>query len=600
MVFHKRFVHYYVKYGLLLLLGIFALFVVDYGQLKVPELYKYVVNGMNDGVVEVNGVVRTFDMGFLLDVICRPLIFVVIAVCGGRFLWRYCFFGAAVRVETDIRKRMFDHCKDLSQQFYHFNKVGDLMSLFTNDVETIQDSFGGGVLTFFDALLLGSLAFTKMLRMNKTLTALSMLPMIVLFLMALLIGYYMTKTWDKRQEAFSRLSDFAQESFSGIAVIKAFTKEVKELMAFRKLNKENEKINIKFTRISVLMDILFILFVESVICVILGYGGYLVYNGTFKAGELVEFISYFTTIIWPIEAVSILIDMTARAKASCKRIDTFLSADIDVLDKEGIDTSARNIKGEIEFKNLDFTYPKSELKVLSNVSFKINAGENVGLIGKTGAGKTTIVDLIARTYMVDDGKIFIDGEDVNSIPIKELRRHIAYVPQDNFLFSDTISSNIAFSKEDSSDKEAIKEAAVLSDVDSNIMEFPNDYETILGERGVTVSGGQKQRISIARALMKNAEILILDDSVSAVDTKTERIILSNLANTRKGKTTILIAHRISTIERMDKIIFIDDGKVLDVGSHKELIERNKDYADMVKSQMLEDEKSEAKEEEKDA
>lgn len=472
------------------------------------------------------------------------------------------------------------------------------MSLFTNDVDTIQDSFGGGVLTFFDALLLGGLAFTKMLHMNKMLTALSMLPMIILFLMALLIGYFMTKTWDKRQEAFSRLSDFAQESFSGIAVIKAFTKEVKELMAFRKLNKENEKINIKFTRISTLMNILFILFVESVICVIIGYGGYLVYNGTFKAGELVEFISYFTTIIWPIEAVSILIEMTARAKASCKRVDNFLTADIDVKDKEGIDNKERNIKGEIEFKNLNFTYPNSEMQVLSDVSFKINAGENVGLIGKTGAGKTTIVDLIARTYMVDDGKIFVDGEDVNEIPIKELRRHIAYVPQDNFLFSDTIASNIAFSKEDSSDKEAIKEAAVLSDVDSNIMEFPLEYETILGERGVTVSGGQKQRISIARALMKNAEILILDDSVSAVDTKTERIILNNLATTRKGKTTILIAHRISTIERMDKIIFIDDGKVLDVGTHKELIERNKDYAEMVKSQMLED--KEAKEEEKDA
>ena len=598
MVFHKRFVHYYLKYGLFLLLGILALFAVDYGQLKVPELYKYVVNGMNDGVVEIGGATVAFDMDFLLDKICKPLIFVVITVCGGRFLWRYCFFGAAVRVETDIRKRMFDHCKDLSQQFYHFNKVGDLMSLFTNDVDTIQDSFGGGVLTFFDALLLGGLAFTKMLHMNKMLTALSMLPMILLFLMALLIGYFMTKTWDKRQEAFSRLSDFAQESFSGIAVIKAFTKEVKELMAFRKLNKENEKINIKFTRISTLMNILFILFVESVICVIIGYGGYLVYNGTFKAGELVEFISYFTTIIWPIEAVSILIEMTARAKASCKRVDNFLTADIDVKDKEGIDTKERNIKGEIEFKNLNFTYPNSEMQVLTDVSFKINAGENVGLIGKTGAGKTTIVDLIARTYMVDDGKIFVDGEDVNEIPIKELRRHIAYVPQDNFLFSDTIASNIAFSKEDSSDKEAIKEAAVLSDVDSNIMKFPLEYETILGERGVTVSGGQKQRISIARALMKNAEILILDDSVSAVDTKTERIILNNLATTRKGKTTILIAHRISTIERMDKIIFIDDGKVLDVGTHKELIKRNKDYAEMVKSQMLED--KEAKEEEKDA
>ena len=587
MVFHKRFVHYYLKYGLFLLFGILALFAVDYGQLKVPELYKYVVNGMNDGVVEIGGAVLAFDMDFLLDRICKPLIFVVITVCGGRFLWRYCFFGAAVRVETDIRKRMFDHCKDLSQQFYHFNKVGDLMSLFTNDVDTIQDSFGGGVLTFFDALLLGGLAFTKMLHMNKMLTALSMLPMIILFLMALLIGYFMTKTWDKRQEAFSRLSDFAQESFSGIAVIKAFTKEVKELMAFRKLNKENEKINIKFTRISTLMNILFILFVESVICVIIGYGGYLVYNGTFKAGELVEFISYFTTIIWPIEAVSILIEMTARAKASCKRVDNFLTADIDVKDKEGIDNKERNIKGEIEFKNLNFTYPNSEMQVLSDVSFKINAGENVGLIGKTGAGKTTIVDLIARTYMVDDGKIFVDGEDVNEIPIKELRRHIAYVPQDNFLFSDTIASNIAFSKEDSSDKEAIKEAAVLSDVDSNIMEFPLEYETILGERGVTVSGGQKQRISIARALMKNAEILILDDSVSAVDTKTERIILNNLATTRKGKTTIVVASRVSTVAHLDKIIVLNNGTLEAFGSPKELLKTSSTYKNMVYLQRLE-------------
>lgn len=303
MVLHKRFNFYYIKYGWMLLLGIIALVVVDYGQLKVPELYRMVVNGMNEGVVDFNGVTRAFDMDFLLDEVCKPLLIVVLFICIGRFMWRIFFYGAAIKVETDVRSRMFNRAKDLSQQYYHVNKVGDLMSLFTNDVDTIQDCFGNGVLTFFDAAVLGSMAFVKMFRMNPKMTAFSMIPMIFLFAMALILGKVESKTWDKRQEAFSNLSDFAQESFSGIAVIKAFTKELKELMAFKKLNKDNEKINVKFTKISTLMNIMFILFVESVICVILGYGGYLVHIGTFKAGELVEFISYFTSIIWPIEAV---------------------------------------------------------------------------------------------------------------------------------------------------------------------------------------------------------------------------------------------------------------------------------------------------------
>lgn len=598
MVLHKRFNFYYIKYGWLLLLGVLALVIVDYGQLKVPELYRMVVNGMNEGVVCFNGSNIPFDMDFLLDRICKPMFIVVLLICIGRFLWRVCFYGAAIKVETDIRKRMFQRAKDLSQQYYHVNKVGDLMSLFTNDVETVQDCFGNGVLTFFDAVVLGGMSLVKMYRMNPLMTALSMVPMLVLFLMALLIGKNMSKTWDKRQEAFSSLSDFSQESFSGITVIKAFTKELKELMAFKKLNKDNEKINIKFTRISTLMNILFIFFVESVICVILGYGGYLVHEGIFKAGELMEFIGYFTAIVWPIEAVAILIDMSARASASSKRIDNFLSAPIDVKDKEGVLDTPIDIKGTIEFRKLNFTYPLSEREVLSDVSFTINAGENVGLIGRTGAGKTTIVDLIGRTYNVEDGTLFVDGRDVNSISIKELRRHIAYVPQDNFLFSDTIANNIAFSKEDSSDIEAIENAAKMSDVHDNISEFSEKYETVLGERGVTVSGGQKQRISIARALMKDAEILILDDSVSAVDTKTEKRILKSLKKERKGKTTILIAHRISTIESMDKIIFIDEGKVLDVGSHKELLLRNEEYKKMVKLQELE--AMQKKEDEKNA
>ena len=597
MVLHKRFNFYYIKYGWMLLLGILALVVVDYGQLKVPELYRMVINGMNTGSVDFKGATVPFNIDFLLDNICRPLLLVVLVICTGRFLWRICFFGAAVRVEADVRKRMFDRAKDLSQQYYHVNKVGDLMSLFTNDVETIQECFGDGVLTFFDAAVLGSMAFTKMVRMNGTLTALSMIPMAILFVLAVIIGKKESKAWDKRQAAFSSLSDFSQESFSGIAVIKAFTKELFELMAFKKLNKDNEKANVKYTRISTLVNILFMLFVESVICVIIGYGGYLVYNHSLNAGELMEFISYFTTIIWPIDAISILIDLSARASASTKRIDKFLSAPIDVCDKEGLSQEPRDIKGAIEFRHLTFNYPLTDRKALEDVSFTINAGENVGLIGRTGTGKTTIVDLIARTYNIDDGMLFVDGVDVNEIPIKELRRHIAYVPQDNFLFSDTIAANIAFSKEDDSERAAIEEAAKLSDVHENIYEFADKYDTILGERGVTVSGGQKQRISIARALMKNAEILILDDSVSAVDTKTEKVILENLRKTRKGKTTILIAHRISTIEGMDKIIFIDEGRVNDVGTHAELLLRNPEYAKMVRLQQLEDEE---KEDEKNA
>lgn len=590
MVFGKRFRFYYIKFGGWLLLGIISLIVVDFGQLKVPELYRMVVDGLNHGVVDYKGASVPFDIDFLLDKVCAPLLIVVAAICIGRCLWRLCFFGTAIKVEADLRDRMFDHCKDLSQQYYQVNKVGDLMSLFTNDIDTIQESFGDGVLIASDALILGVLALVKMLRMNPMLTALSMIPMIILFAMATLLGKSMSRKWDKRQEAFSALSDFAQESFSGITVIKAFTKEYLELRAFKKLNKENEKINVSFTRVATLMDILFIFFVESVICVILGYGGYLVYKGVFSAGELVEFLSYFSAIVWPIDAIAMLIDMTARAKASCDRVDKFMSATPDVVDRAGIGPAPEKVNGTIEFKNLDFTYPASDRQVLTNLSFKINAGENVGLIGRTGAGKTTIVDLIARTYNVPDGTVFVDGRDVNDIPIKALRDNIAYVPQDNFLFSDTIANNIAFSLPDSGDSEAIERVARLSDVHDNIIEFPDKYQTVLGERGVTVSGGQKQRISIARALLKEAPILILDDSVSAVDTKTERVIINGLKETRKGRTTILIAHRISTVEHMDKIIFIDDGKLLAVGSHEELLKNCPDYAEMVRLQTLEDEK----------
>ncbi len=588
MLFGKHINRYYLKYSPTLIVGILALVLVDYFQLIVPELYKMVVNGINDGVVEVDGVITAFDMDFLLDRICLPLLGIILAMIIGRFLWRICFFGSGIRVETDLRGRMFDRCKGLSQQYYQVNKVGNMMSLFTNDLETVQDCFGSGVLMFCDALFLGVLAIYKMARMDLLLTLFSLIPMSLLLIVGTVVGKYMMKKWETRQAAFSALSDFSQESFSGIAVIKAFVKEFVELLAFRHLNKKNEEANVEYTKASTILNISVTLFVESVICVILGYGGYLVYKDVFTAGELVEFIGYFTAIVWPVMAVSQLIEMRSRGKASLGRISELLDAAADVTDREDVkDVDA--LLGDIEFRNLTFRYPGADYDALSDVSLKINAGENVGIIGKTGSGKTTLVDLILRTYNVPDGTLLLDGHDINSLPIHTVRKYAAYVPQDNFLFSDTIENNIAFAS-DSSEHSEVETAAKMADVHGNISEFSEGYETVLGERGVTVSGGQKQRISIARALMKNAAMLILDDSVSAVDVKTEKVILDNLRTLRRGKTTILIAHRISTVKDMDKIVFIDEGRIVDVGTHDELYARCEAYHDMVELQRLDEQK----------
>ena len=587
MIFGKHINRYYLRFAPRLLLGLAALIGIDYLQLVMPRLYQMVVNGMNQGFVMENGVAIPFDMAFLLDRICMPLVVIILSMVFGRFLWRICFFSAGIGVEADLRSRMFSHCRKLSQEYYQVNKVGNLMSLFTNDLDTVQEVFSWGMMMFCDAVFLGILAIIKMWRMDSLLTGLSLIPMVFLLASSILVGNELTKKWDARQAAFSDLSDFSQESFSGIAVIKAFVKEAKELLFFKKLNKQNEEANIAYTRTAITFRVLVTLFVESVICVILGYGGYLVHQGKFNAGQLVEFIGYFHAIIWPIMAVSELIDMTSRGRASVKRIGELLDAKQDVVDRPGVRELA-DVKGDIQCKGLTFRYPDGEFDVLEDISFTISAGENVGLVGNTGSGKTTLVDLILRTYNVPDGTLFVDGQDVNDVSIRSLREACAYVPQDNFLFSETIANNIGFGVDDKK-LSRIRDAAKLADVHSNIKEFSLGYDTVLGERGVTVSGGQKQRISIARALLKDAPILILDDSVSAVDTKTERTILENLRATRAGKTTILIAHRISTIEQMDKILFMEDGRLIAVDTHEKLYETCPAYRKMVDLQRLEEE-----------
>lgn len=623
MIFGKHINKYYLKYAPLLFLGLCALVAVDWFQLKIPEFYGYIVSGLDHGAVEMKigdaFVTVPFNSEFLWQEICKPMLITIAVIIVGRFLWRVCFFIPGIKVERSLREKMFNRCKNLPVQFYQRNKVGNLMSLFTNDLDTVQECFGWGVMMTCDALFLGAMSLYKMIKMHWQLALYSMIPMALMLAVGIIVGKYITKKWDARQAAFSDLSDFAQESFSGIAVIKAFVKEFKELLAFRWLNRKNEKANVEYTRISVLLNITVTLLVESVICVILGYGGYLVYTGVFDGGKLMEFIGYFNAIVWPVIAITELVDMVSRGRASLKRVSEILNTENEVQDSPTAQP-VQSVRGEIEFRNLTFRYPDADYDALSDVSFKISAGESVGIIGKTGCGKTTVADLILRCYNVPPQTLFVDGADVNNVQTASLRNFCAYVPQDNYLFSDTIENNIAFatdapsqpalsgaqspvqearsasgatsaqSAQPAAQLDAVTQAAILADVHQNIMEFHDGYQTKLGERGVTVSGGQKQRISIARALMKNAPILILDDSVSAVDTDTEKVILGNLRQNRTGKTTILIAHRVSTIRDMDKILYLEDGKVAGFGTHEQLEDQCPAYKNMVELQKLEEEK----------
>lgn len=591
MIFGKHINKYYLKYLWMLLIGLVALVAVDYFQLLIPEYLRTVLNGINTGEVIIDGQTTPFTMETLLTHVCFPLLIVVAIIVIGRFAWRMCFLGSAVKVESEMRSEMFDRARFLSPHFYRENKVGSLMALFTNDLETIQESFGWGVMMFFDAVFLGSLAIVKMWRMNYVLTLYCMLPMIFLLVVSAIVGHFEMKKWDKRQMEFSKLTDSAQESFSGLSVIKAFVRELKQLLTFGKICKENEQVNVEYTRIRSVLEIFITLFVQSVMCIILGYGGYVVWHGGFNSGQLIEFIGYFDAVIWPIMAVSQLIDMRARGTASLKRISNLLDTQPEITDSPDV-LPIDKIEGEIEFKNLSFRYPDGESDELKDISLHIAKGEHVGIIGRTGAGKTTLVNLIMRAFNAPRGTLFIDGHDIGEIPLKTLRNGIAYVPQDNFLFSDTVKNNIAFSVEEENEVslEKVRRAAACALVASDVEEFSDRYETKLGERGVTVSGGQKQRISIARALMKDAPILILDDSLSAVDTDTEKSILDNLAQVRKDKTTLLIAHRVSAVERMDKIIFLENGSIKAAGTHSQLMESSREYARLVALQQLEEDR----------
>lgn len=576
MIFLKHFREYYVKYSLAFVLGILILLAVDWYQLDVPRIIRTIIDGVESG-----SITQLIDLD-------GPLIqigLIVLGVTGGRFLWRYFFYGTSHRITDDLRKKMFAHLTSLDQSYFANQKVGGLMAYFTNDLNTIRDVFGFGLLMLIDGLALGGFVLFRMIQLQPWMTLFAFIPIALMGILVFFLEKKIELKAKQRSEAFEALSDFTQESFSGMTVIKAYVREMAQALFFKRRSEEVYDKTMENVRYNILVNVLIDTMITLVILSIISFGSILIAYGSLSSGELTEYISYFFTLLWPVFAIAGFLNTNAQAQASAKRIHAMLET--KTLLKTPF-TSKENfvLKGSLEFNNLTFQYPDGTQPVLKNISFRIAQGERVGILGRTGSGKSSLAELLLHLYDVEPGMLTIDGIDSRSLPIETLRRAIGYVPQDNFLFSDTIAHNIGFGL-DQIDQQKIEETAKLSDIHENIIGFHDAYQTVLGERGVTISGGQKQRVSIARALIKDPAILILDDSVSAVDTKTESAILANLKKLRKGKTTIMIAHRISTVKTLDKIILLDQGNLVGVGTHASLLQTSPLYQEMVRLQTLE-------------
>lgn len=582
---------YYKRYLILFIIGVIANVVVDYVQLYIPEFLGDMVD-----IVSLNTNVIFDD----IKKIVYSLIIVAFTLFIGRIIMRFTILVASSKIDRDIRHDMFLKTERLSQRYFHENKVGSIMSSFTTDIEAIGDFTGWGTVMIIDALFLGVMALYKMIKLDMFLTMITLIPMLALIVWGNKVEKAMSDKWTERQQSFDKLFDFTQENFTGIRVIKAFVKEAQEFKAFSKVAKENSDVNIDFAMMSVRFDVCIELLIGAVVALLMGLGGTCVYyyvtgnpvvlfghSIILTAGKLVTFIGYVDVLIWPMIAMGQILQMFSRFKSSSKRVFDYLDEEEEIHNVDN-PISLDDCKGEITFNHFSFIYPDGSNESLKDISFKINPGELIGVVGKIGSGKTTLVNSLLRLYNIEKNQILIDGVDIMDLDIKNLRDNIAYVPQDNFLFSSTVQENIAFSnKRMSIDK--VKSAANFADVHENITNFKDGYNTMTGERGVTLSGGQKQRISIARAYAKDAPIMIMDDSVSAVDVKTEEAILSNIQEKRAGKTTIIIASRISTVSKADRILVLKDGELEAFDSPENLLKVSPTYQKMVYLQKLESE-----------
>lgn len=608
---------YIKRYKWSYLLGIITLFGVDLFGLLIPEYTGRITDGLKYKTMDFQGILHMIGL--------------ILAVGGlmalGRFLWRIFIFGGARKIEYALRNDMFEHLTTLSTRYYNENKTGDLMAHFTSDLSAIRMALGPAVVTTFDAIIMTVMVVVKMVfYVDLRLTLLACIPMIFIMIGGIYFGSKVEKKFTQKQEAFSKMTDEVQESISGVRVVKAFVQEEKEIESFSRTNLNNKKANLQVVKLQAtvlpLLDLL--IGISSVITLL--YGGKLVLDGVITPGKFVAFNSYIGMLVWPMIAAGDSINMLSQGFASIKRVRTIFMEQSEIVDGPECDNKITELSGEIAINRLTFSYKEGTSPVLQDISVKIPKGNTLAILGRTGSGKTTIANLLLRLYNVEDGMITFDRSSIRKIPLHVLREQIAYVPQDNFLFSDTIQTNIAFGvrklrdiKEEEErmklfpsrkermeaqfesdfmktesiadsiyqDLDMVQEAAKTACIHDNIMDFPRQYSTMVGERGVTVSGGQKQRSSIARALMKDAPILILDDALSAVDTNTEEQILRNLKENRKDKTTIIIAHRISTIQNADNILVLEEGKVAEYGSHDELMEMQGIYAKLYEKQQLE-------------
>lgn len=562
------------KYRYRYLLGITFLLIVDIAQLIPPKLVGFLTDSIKN---------NSASKELILKYIFYTLITYTIIVIG-RFVWRIYIFGTARHLEYDLRNQLFKHLQKLSLNFYNHNKTGDLMAHATNDLNAVRMSLSGGVVMIVDSIVLTITTLIVMLSINVKLTLLVLIPLPLLTIVATRFGKVIHKKFKWVQEAFSKLSDMVQENFSGIRIIKSFVQETKEYEKFTNENTNNFKANMSLVKTTGVFHPLVEFIASLSLIILIAVGGTYTVYGIISLGDFISFNMYLGNLVWPMMAIGWVINQIQRGMASYERIQKIMNQNPEVVDLDADDINS--IDGDIEINNLTFTYPEAEVPALLDINLSVKKGQTLGIIGKTGSGKSTIINLLTHLYNVDDGCIKINEHDINRIPLHVLRENIGFVPQDSFLFSTTIAENINLGLDDF-DMERIIQSAKDADIYDNIMDFPEQFNTMVGERGVTLSGGQKQRIAIARALIKNPEILIFDDCLSAVDAKTEVKILENLRRIMNEKTSIIISHRISAVKDADLIAVLDNGKVIELGKHEELLGNKGLYYSIFEKQLIE-------------
>lgn len=578
---------YLYKYKGLLLLGIVFTVISNVFVIVPAQLVRIAI----DYVVESFALYRPLMRGglgdvardnFLEFVLVFGLLILAMALLRGFFLFliRQTIIIMSRRIEYDMKNELFDHYQNLPLSFYRKNSTGDLMARISEDVSRVRMYLGPAIMYGINLLVLFPLVIFYMVSVNAELTLYSLLPLPVLSLSIYFVNNLINERSERIQRSLSGLSTFVQEAFSGIRVLKAFVREEDSSRAFAEASEDYKEKSIALTKVNAMFFPLIMALVGISTIITVYVGGLQVIEGQIGYGVIAEFILYVNILTWPVTSLGWVTSIVQRAAASQTRINEFLDAKNDMISTEKIQTE---IEGNIEVKDLTFVYPDSGIKALDSISFKIKAGQTLGIIGTTGSGKSTIAYLLMRMYDPTSGVIKIDGRELPRYEVAGLRRQIGFVPQDVFLFSDTIANNIAFGL-DHADSKLIEQAAKDADVYQNIMDFPKGFETLLGERGITLSGGQKQRVSIARAIAKKPKILILDDCLSAVDTKTENAILSALKSIMKDRTSVIISHRVSSAKLADHIIVLDDGQIIERGDHESLMDQKGVYAELYEKQ----------------